>query len=208
MKTSLKYTLLTFIPFYFRIFCFCLTLQLVTANTSYSEWLSMTRRTERRERRTHGKNNLMAAPENLSTPAATKECCKNGGLCIMNSFCHCKKPFYGRYCQHRVRHQSCGTVAHGTWLTAACNLCHCYDGQMVCKVYQFPGCGETFQNGVEEDPDYSGGIEKVFDDYEQFYDNFVEDYPSSSAASSSEGMYTSILTLSILTCWAFTGLYS
>ena len=79
---------------------------------------------------------------------------------------------------------------------------------MICKVYQFPGCAETFQDGVEEDPDYSGGIEKAFDAYEQFYDDFVEDNPSSSTASSSEGMYTSILTLSILTCWAFTGLYS
>ena len=90
----------------------------------------------------------------------------------MNSFCYCKQEYYGRHCEHRVQHRSCGTIAHGTWITAACNVCHCFDGRMTCKAVKFPNCGETFQEGFETAPDYHGGIEKQFEDYDLFYDEY------------------------------------
>ena len=130
----------------------------------------MTRRASETERQTH--NNGVKVKQ--SDTGNTKNCCKNGGFCIMNSFCYCKQQYYGRYCEHRVRHRSCGTISHGTWMTAACNLCHCFDGRMICTTSMFPNCGETFNHGIEKEPDYSGGTEKQFEEYDKFYDDYVE----------------------------------
>ena len=59
-------------------------------------------------------------------------------------------------------------------MTAACNVCHCFDGRMTCKTAKFSNCGETLQAGLEKDPDYNGGIEKRFEDYDTFYDDYEE----------------------------------
>ena len=63
---------------------------------------------------------------------------------------------------------------------------------------------ETFEDGVEEDPDYSGGIEKAFEDYEKFYDDYEDSHVS--AASSLEGRC--IWVIFMLACWVITGLFS
>ena len=68
--------------------------------------------------------------------------------------------------------------------------------------------GDTFQDGVEKDPDYSGGIEKAFEDYDKFYDGYEEDYPN--VANHSEGrcvQYTTWVFL-LLACLVFVGLFS
>ncbi|WAR24214.1 TDGF3-like protein, partial [Mya arenaria] len=69
-------------------------------------------------------------------------CCLNGGICIMNSFCYCSDEYYGRFCEHHVLDRSCGSLPHGKWMAAGCHLCHCFDGQLRCKVTSIKGCGK------------------------------------------------------------------
>ena len=70
-------------------------------------------------------------------------------------------------------------------MTAACNVCHCFDGRMTCKTAKFPNCAETaFLEGFEKDPDYHGGIEKQFEDYDLFYDEYDEHSGGASADNS------------------------
>ncbi|WAR24212.1 TDGF1-like protein, partial [Mya arenaria] len=77
-------------------------------------------------------------------------CCLNGGICIMNSFCYCSEEYYGRFCEHRVLERSCGSLPHGKWMAAGCHLCHCFDGQLRCKVTSIKGCdGHGLVQGVE-----------------------------------------------------------
>ena len=61
-------------------------------------------------------------------------CCLNGGICILGTFCHCRKNFYGRHCEHRIRRRSCGDLEHHQILRDACNVCQCYDGVLLCQV--------------------------------------------------------------------------
>ncbi|XP_045160926.2 teratocarcinoma-derived growth factor-like [Mercenaria mercenaria] len=160
------------------VLCVLLVAVVVTLDASQeeSDWLARSLRAASREKRTHnkdrrhkidaGKNSLIATDEQES-------CCFNGGICIMNSFCHCKKNFYGRYCEHRVRHRSCGTIRHGTWMAAGCHLCHCFDGEMTCKVTTIRGCDKlSYVEGYEKDPDYMVGMDKKVEDYDKFYDEY------------------------------------
>uniref|UniRef100_A0A674JFW1 EGF-like domain-containing protein n=1 Tax=Terrapene triunguis TaxID=2587831 RepID=A0A674JFW1_9SAUR len=54
-----------------------------------------------------------------------RHCCKNGGTCILGSFCACPKYFTGRYCDFDERKRDCGAVLHGNWLQKDCSLCKC-----------------------------------------------------------------------------------
>nr|WKX02856.1 EGF-CFC [Crepidula fornicata] len=75
-------------------------------------------------------------------PRPSKSCCLNGGLCVLDSFCHCPKKFYGRYCEYELSEKPCGPVPHGSWAKAGCNLCRCFDGHMTCLPRAFDGCDD------------------------------------------------------------------
>ncbi|XP_076876736.1 teratocarcinoma-derived growth factor 1 [Brachyhypopomus gauderio] len=69
----------------------------------------------------------------------SRNCCKNGGTCILGSFCACPKYFTGRSCEYDERVRHCGVIPHGEWVQKGCSYCKCGYGMLHCFPEVFHG---------------------------------------------------------------------
>ncbi|XP_046355538.2 uncharacterized protein LOC124134641 [Haliotis rufescens] len=136
--------------------------------------------------------------ETQSPERYLKECCKNNGVCILGSFCQCKKEFYGRYCEYEVRRSWCGPVRHGQWFRSDCSLCRCVQGQSICLEGAYGKCSEKIsRKGYKpEDP---SNIVKIFrlEEGEDYLENSWAD--DTSIASSVDRRHPQLTFLALVT---------
>ncbi|KAM4528207.1 teratocarcinoma-derived growth factor 1 [Odontesthes bonariensis] len=67
----------------------------------------------------------------------SRSCCKNGGTCILGSFCACPPLFTGRSCEYDTRIRSCDFIPHGEWVQKGCSYCRCGYGVLHCFPHVF-----------------------------------------------------------------------
>ncbi|XP_015246572.1 PREDICTED: cryptic protein-like [Cyprinodon variegatus] len=72
-----------------------------------------------------------------SSAEQSRNCCKNGGTCILGSFCACPPFFTGRSCEYDTRIRRCDFIPHGEWVQKGCSYCRCFYGILHCFPHMF-----------------------------------------------------------------------
>ncbi|KAM4719173.1 teratocarcinoma-derived growth factor 1 [Anableps anableps] len=72
-----------------------------------------------------------------SSAEQSRTCCKNGGTCILGSFCACPPFFTGRNCEYDTRMKRCDVIPHGEWVQKGCSYCRCFYGTLHCFPHIF-----------------------------------------------------------------------
>ncbi|MBN3289936.1 CFC1 protein, partial [Polypterus senegalus] len=114
--------------------------------TRHSEFLKqfneMNTRLEEKKHRDYGE--VLPFIGLTGSSRLNRNCCQNGGTCILGSFCACPKHFIGRSCEYDERIRNCGAIPHGEWVQKGCSYCRCGYGVLHCfpRVFQ-ENCDDT-----------------------------------------------------------------